>query len=83
MLYSLAPAEENSPGFTVNTNIMFGLLRGGFDRGAAESKTLQWIGLVRFENAYLYQLSGGLKQRIAIATRRRIKELIHSDCEGK
>ncbi|MEO7597667.1 MAG: ABC transporter ATP-binding protein [Opitutus sp.] len=58
------------PWLTVTGNVMFGLEMGGMDRTQAESEALQWIdlvGLKRFKDAYPAQLSGGMKQRTAIA----------------
>jgi len=58
------------PWLTVTGNVMFGLQMQGMDRTEAESEALQWIelvGLAPFKNAYPAQLSGGMKQRTAIA----------------
>ena len=58
------------PWLTVTGNVMFGLEMQGMDRGQAQSEALQWIelvGLERFKNSYPAQLSGGMKQRTAIA----------------
>ncbi len=58
------------PWLTVKRNIMFGLLRGGMSKAAAEQEALRWIdvvGLNEFEDHYPAQLSGGMKQRVAIA----------------
>jgi len=58
------------PWLTVTGNVMFGLQMQGMDRGQAESEALQWIelvGLAQFKNSYPAQLSGGMKQRTAIA----------------
>lgn len=58
------------PWLTVTGNVMFGLEMEGMDRMQAESEALQWIdlvGLKRFKDAYPAQLSGGMKQRTAIA----------------
>lgn len=58
------------PWRTVTDNVMFGLQMQGMDRNQAESEARQWIqlvGLSRFEKAYPAQLSGGMKQRTAIA----------------
>lgn len=56
------------PWLTVKKNVMFGLKM----KGAVypESEAMQWIelvGLERFADAYPDQLSGGMKQRVAIA----------------
>jgi len=58
------------PWLTVTDNVMFGLQMQGMGRNQAESEARQWIqlvGLSRFEKAYPAQLSGGMKQRTAIA----------------
>ena len=58
------------PWLTVTDNVMFGLQMQGMDRNQAKSEARQWIelvGLSRFEKAYPAQLSGGMKQRTAIA----------------
>jgi len=57
------------PWLTVKRNIMFGLEVNGTGRLQAERDALQWlqlIGLERFAEAYPHQLSGGMKQRVAI-----------------
>ena len=58
------------PWLTVTQNVMFGLEMQGVDRTSAESRAREWIDLVglgRFATAYPAQLSGGMKQRTAIA----------------
>jgi NitT/TauT family transport system ATP-binding protein len=58
------------PWLTVTGNVMFGLEMEGMEKGQAEAEALQWIdlvGLKRFKDAYPAQLSGGMKQRTAIA----------------
>jgi NitT/TauT family transport system ATP-binding protein len=58
------------PWLTVTRNVMFGLEMQGMERGQAEREALQWIdlvGLKRFKDSYPVQLSGGMKQRTAIA----------------
>jgi len=48
---------------------MFGLEVNGYGRLEAEREALQWlqlIGLEKFADAYPNQLSGGMKQRVAI-----------------
>lgn len=58
------------PWLTVVENVMYGLLRKGENRSDALSRASEWtrlMGLEKFENAYPSQLSGGMKQRVAIA----------------
>jgi NitT/TauT family transport system ATP-binding protein len=58
------------PWLTVLRNVMFGLEMKGLPPAHAESEARQWIdlvGLTRFIHAYPAQLSGGMKQRTAIA----------------
>ena len=57
------------PWLTVKKNVMFGLEVNGAGRHDAEQHALQWlqlIGLEKFADAYPHQLSGGMKQRVAI-----------------
>jgi NitT/TauT family transport system ATP-binding protein len=57
------------PWLTVKKNVMFGLVENGMSEISAEAEALQWIdlvGLERFANSYPHQLSGGMKQRVAI-----------------
>ncbi|MDR9498605.1 MAG: ABC transporter ATP-binding protein [Hydrogenovibrio sp.] len=57
------------PWMTVKQNVMFGLVEAGMSRNTAETEALQWIdlvGLEKFAEAYPHQLSGGMKQRVAI-----------------
>lgn len=57
------------PWLTVKKNVMFGLEVNGHGRHEAEQQALQWlqlIGLEKFAEAYPNQLSGGMKQRVAI-----------------
>jgi NitT/TauT family transport system ATP-binding protein len=57
------------PWLTVKRNVMFGLEVSGTGRHAAERDAMQWlslVGLERFAQAYPHQLSGGMKQRVAI-----------------
>ncbi len=55
------------PWLTVKKNVMFGLeINGKYD---AEQQALQWlelVGLEKFADCYPHQLSGGMKQRVAI-----------------
>ncbi|MEO7412716.1 MAG: ABC transporter ATP-binding protein [Opitutaceae bacterium] len=58
------------PWLTVTRNVMFGLEMKGILRDQAQREALQWIdlvGLTRFKDSYPAQLSGGMKQRTAIA----------------
>jgi NitT/TauT family transport system ATP-binding protein len=57
------------PWLTVKKNVMFGLETNGTSRFEAEEQALQWLGLIgleKFAEAYPHQLSGGMKQRVAI-----------------
>jgi NitT/TauT family transport system ATP-binding protein len=57
------------PWLTVKKNVMFGPQVNGQSRGDAEREALQWlqlIGLEKFADSYPNQLSGGMKQRVAI-----------------
>ena len=58
------------PWLTVKKNIMFGLKMQGMNGDQADREARQWIdlvGLTHFADAYPAQLSGGMKQRTAIA----------------
>jgi NitT/TauT family transport system ATP-binding protein len=57
------------PWLTVKKNVMFGLETNGLDGSEAERQALQWlqlVGLEKFAESYPHQLSGGMKQRVAI-----------------
>jgi NitT/TauT family transport system ATP-binding protein len=57
------------PWLTVKKNVMFGLEVNGRGKHDAEREARQWlqlVGLERFADAYPHQLSGGMKQRVAI-----------------
>lgn len=58
------------PWRTVLGNVMFGLLRNGWNRRDARTRAMDYIRLVHlsgFEHAYPHTLSGGMKQRVGIA----------------
>ena len=62
--YSLYPWK------TVVNNIAFGLEIRGVpvqERSAIVKKYLEIVGLEGFENSYPYELSGGMRQRVAVA----------------
>jgi NitT/TauT family transport system ATP-binding protein len=57
------------PWLTVKKNVMFGPQVNGHGREEAEREARQWlqlIGLEKFSDCYPNQLSGGMKQRVAI-----------------
>lgn len=57
------------PWLTVKKNVMFGLEVNGRGKDESEREALQWLGLIgleKFADAYPHQLSGGMKQRVAI-----------------
>ena len=58
------------PWLTVKKNVMFGLEIKGLGSLKAEAEAMEWleiVGLAKFADAYPGQLSGGMKQRVAIA----------------
>jgi NitT/TauT family transport system ATP-binding protein len=58
------------PWLSVRDNIGFGPSSRGLSRGevtATVDKFVELVGLQKFANAYPHQLSGGMKQRVAIA----------------
>lgn len=58
------------PWKTVRANVMYGLQRKGLPRRESEEKVaaiLEQVGLKGFEDSYPSQLSGGMRQRAAIA----------------
>lgn len=58
------------PWLTVLGNVAYGLKARGYKREEWESKAkyyIKLVGLEGFENAYINQLSGGMKQRVGIA----------------
>lgn len=57
------------PWATVKKNVMFGPRIAGMGPLQAEREAMQWlqlVGLEKFADAYPHQLSGGMKQRVAI-----------------
>ena len=58
------------PWLNVTENVAYGLLRKGETKTYAHNKASEWVrlvGLEKFAKAYPSQLSGGMKQRVAIA----------------
>jgi NitT/TauT family transport system ATP-binding protein len=57
------------PWLTVRKNVMFGLRMNDVSRFEAEKQADEWLGLIgleKFADYYPHQLSGGMKQRVAI-----------------
>lgn len=58
------------PAYTVLENVAFGLMLQGVPREEREDRAAEWIKKVRLagsEHKYPHQLSGGMRQRVAIA----------------
>ena len=58
------------PWKTVRGNVLYGLERQGMPRAEREKRAqdfIELVGLHGFEDSYPSQLSGGMKQRTAIA----------------
>ena len=58
------------PWLTVSRNVEFGLDMGGWSRADARARgqhVLEIVGLGRVGNLYPYQLSGGMRHRVAVA----------------
>jgi len=58
------------PWLNVRSNVEFGLRLSGKGRGerrALAGDYLRLVGLERFENAFIHELSGGMKQRVQLA----------------
>jgi NitT/TauT family transport system ATP-binding protein len=57
------------PWLTVKKNVMFGLRMNNIGRAEAAKQADEWLGLIgltKFADVYPHQLSGGMKQRVAI-----------------
>ena len=57
------------PWLTVRRNVMFGLRMNKISRAEAARQADEWlalVGLEKFADSYPHQLSGGMKQRVAI-----------------
>src|ERR1700722_3986593 len=58
------------PWLTVRQNVEFGLKMAGVSRNEGKDRArifLRMVHLSRFEEHYIHQLSGGMKQRVALA----------------
>lgn len=58
------------PWLTVQDNVEFGLKAGNVpseQRHKIASRFVDMVGLTKFSHSYIYQLSGGMKQRVSIA----------------
>jgi len=58
------------PWLTVKKNVMFGMKMKGLKSKTAEASAMHWldlVGLAKFADHFPSQLSGGMKQRVAIA----------------
>src|SRR6202158_304178 len=58
------------PGLTVRQNVEFGLKMAGVSRDERKERArvfLRMVHLSHFEDHYIHQLSGGMKQRVALA----------------
>jgi NitT/TauT family transport system ATP-binding protein len=58
------------PWLTVRQNVEFGMKMKGIGKAEREEKTLYYLRLVhlsQFKDSYTHQLSGGMRQRIALA----------------
>ncbi|MDE1897049.1 MAG: ABC transporter ATP-binding protein [Rhodospirillales bacterium] len=57
------------PWLSVRRNVMFGLRMANISKAEAQRQADEWlalVGLEKFADAYPHQLSGGMKQRVAI-----------------
>ncbi|MBI3663351.1 MAG: ABC transporter ATP-binding protein [Acidobacteria bacterium] len=58
------------PWLTVLQNVEFGLKMKGMERAERRKRAMEFLRLVHlsaFESSYIHQLSGGMKQRVALA----------------
>lgn len=58
------------PWMNVRTNVEFGLRLAGLSKAARRDRAREYLNLVglgKFENAYVHELSGGMKQRVQLA----------------